>query len=791
MPVQVSYPGVYIQEEPSGVRTITGVSTSVALFVGMTGRGPMDSAVSLLSFAEYERTYGADTVVSETTDQVRQFFLNGGRQAYVIRIAAGAVAAAADLRNEAGVAVLHVEAAEAGAIGDSIRIEVNYNTSQPEATFNLVVSRESIVAGVPQFFDTEIIGDLSMDPAAARFVETTVAQESRLIRAEVHSSAPLPFAGYSMSGRAETAILAALNAEIAAAGGSGSFQVSVDRGAFAPITLTGTVTSSDIATAINTASVPLGGGTVSVQAPLVPGGGGRALLIVSATAGGRVRIQPGLSNDLAGPMHLGTTNDGLEVDGHAARRPAPTGLFASLGALDSTDPNWLLRFGTLLHADPANLPDLVLTTTTLPVDTVAMAGLPATAFWEAVPPDGTTSLRNARAALQVMATLIAAGTTNYLPSLQGFRLVLNQTYPSVAEQQGVTASTAGTFNIANAANGYLGVGANVRRAPLGVTPPGLTYVSGGAAGADGNKPAPADYTTAYATASRDIDLFNLLLLPRVLRDGNGSSQSDSERATLWGPASAYCREERAFLIMDPPDTWISAQTATSGPTGIGNLRIEVVGDHAMVAWPRLRIPDPLTGQLRTVDPAGSVAEVAARIDGSRGVWKAPAGLEATIIGVRGVARGVSDPENGQLNPQAINVIRQLPPGIVVWGSRTLAGFDNSGENDYKYVPVRRFALFLEESLYRGLHFAVFEPNDEPLWAQIRLAAGAFMNGLFRRGAFQGQKASDAYFVKCNSETTTQNDINLGIVNVIVGFAPLKPAEFVVVTLRQLAGQVQT
>jgi phage tail sheath protein FI len=98
---------------------------------------------------------------------------------------------------------------------------------------------------------------------------------------------------------------------------------------------------------------------------------------------------------------------------------------------------------------------------------------------------------------------------------------------------------------------------------------------------------------------------------------------------------------------------------------------------------------------------------------------------------------------------------------------------------------------MEESLYRGLKFAVFEPNDEPLWAQIRLTAGAFMNNLFRQGAFQGQKARDAYFVKVDAETTTQNDINLGIVNVVVGFAPLKPAEFVVITIQQIAGQVQT
>jgi phage tail sheath protein FI len=136
-------------------------------------------------------------------------------------------------------------------------------------------------------------------------------------------------------------------------------------------------------------------------------------------------------------------------------------------------------------------------------------------------------------------------------------------------------------------------------------------------------------------------------------------------------------------------------------------------------------------------------------------------------------------------------VRQFPNGIVVWGSRTVAGFDNSGENDYKYVPVRRTALFIEESLYRGLQWAVFEPNDEPLWAELSLAAGAFMNNLFRRGAFQGATAREAYFVKCDAETTTQNDINLGIVNVVIGFAPLKPAEFVVITLRQLAGQVQT
>jgi hypothetical protein len=214
----------------------------------------------------------------------------------------------------------------------------------------------------------------------------------------------------------------------------------------------------------------------------------------------------------------------------------------------------------------------------------------------------------------------------------------------------------------------------------------------------------------------------------------------------------------------------------------------LVKDHAATYWPRLRInPD---GNSRYIDPSGSIAGLMSRIDSNRGVWKAPAGLEADIRGVLGVSVLMSDPENGLLNQRALNVVRAFPNGIISWGARTMDGFDNSGNDDYKYVPVRRFALFIEESLYRGLKFAVFEPNDEPLWAQIRLAAGAFMNNLFRQGAFAGRTAREAFFVKVDKETTTQNDINLGIVNVIVGFAPLKPAEFVVVTLQQQAGQVQ-
>ena len=165
-------------------------------------------------------------------------------------------------------------------------------------------------------------------------------------------------------------------------------------------------------------------------------------------------------------------------------------------------------------------------------------------------------------------------------------------------------------------------------------------------------------------------------------------------------------------------------------------------------------------------------------------------MDAAIAGIQGLTVPLTDDEQGSLNPKAVNCIRNFPVfGSVVWGARTLRGDDQLAD-DWKYLPVRRTALFIEESLYRGTKWVVFEPNDEPLWASIRLSIGAFMHDLFRQGAFQGATPRDAYFVKCDHDTTTQNDINLGRVNIAVGFAPLKPAEFVVITIEQMAGQVE-
>jgi phage tail sheath protein FI len=214
-----------------------------------------------------------------------------------------------------------------------------------------------------------------------------------------------------------------------------------------------------------------------------------------------------------------------------------------------------------------------------------------------------------------------------------------------------------------------------------------------------------------------------------------------------------------------------------------------VSKNAAIYWPRLVIADPLArGAARDVGPSGAVAGIFARTDATRGVWKAPAGIEATL---RGADLGVvvNDADSAVLNPLGVNVLRTFPVvGNVVWGARTLVGADVLA-SEWKYIPVRRTALFIEQSLRAGLKWVVFEPNDEPLWSQIRLNVGSFLQDLFRKQAFQGATPRAAYFVRCDQTTTTQGDIDRGVVNILVGFAPLKPAEFVVIQIQQqTAGQ---
>ncbi|PTR05757.1 hypothetical protein C8R32_1163 [Nitrosospira sp. Nsp5] len=287
-------------------------------------------------------------------------------------------------------------------------------------------------------------------------------------------------------------------------------------------------------------------------------------------------------------------------------------------------------------------------------------------------------------------------------------------------------------------------------------------------------------------ALEKADLFNLLCIPPFSFDEDIGVPTRVE-------AAKYCRDRRALYIVDPLRVWdepadLRAETngLDSEEWGLGR------SENAALYWPMLRIPDSLQqGRLADFAPCGAVAGVMARTDSQRGVWKAPAGIEATLDGVPELKIKLTDGENGQLNPLGVNCLRAFPEiGRVVWGARTLRGADSLA-SEWKYVSVRRLALFIEESLFRGTQWVVFEPNDEPLWSQIRLNIGSFMHTLFRQGAFQGKSTREAYYVKCNSETTTQNDINLGIVNIEVGFLPLKPAEFVVIRIQQMTGDIPT
>ena len=286
-------------------------------------------------------------------------------------------------------------------------------------------------------------------------------------------------------------------------------------------------------------------------------------------------------------------------------------------------------------------------------------------------------------------------------------------------------------------------------------------------------------------ALEKADLFNLMCIPPY-------TASNDVSTALIAQAVAYCKKRRAMLLVDPPSSWTNKAIAKQEfSTGTYPGITGSISNYAALFFPRLKQPNLLhDNQIEEFVPCGAAAGVFARTDAQRGVWKAPAGQEASLVGVPQLSVSLTDDENGELNPLGINCLRAFPViGRVVWGARTLEGADRLA-SEWKYIPVRRLALFIEESLYRGTQWVVFEPNDEPLWAQIRLNVGAFMQNLFRQGAFQGKTPREAYLVKCDKETTTQNDINLGIVNILVGFAPLKPAEFVIIKIQQLAGQIE-
>ena len=627
--VQVSYPGVYIVEKSSGVRTITGVATSIAAFVGFTRKGVPDKAIAITSFADFERSHGGLDRDSPVSYAVRQFFTNGGTQALIVRVAVGHATAAWVLQDTAPVPVLDVEAASPGAWGSGLRLTVQTTgVRNPDADFNLVVSE--LQPDGSTLVPIETHRNLNLDANSAQFVESVVNNTSSAVR----------------------------------------------------VTRRGGLAFGDVGFAVSTA----------VAFPLAP------------------------SNTTIG------------------------------GTVDGNTP-FLLTLG---GAPWANIANLVTSVTTA----ITTAGLGARLAASETGPDGQAGAGHLRlestTAGESSSVVIAGGSFG-----------------------GLTAVT--HLGLANGGREFTGAAEHRPAAAINVIPstPGADGNRGGAVDLVGS---PAAKTGIYALL--DVDLFNLLMIPETF------DMTAGQEAAVIPAAVALCEARRAFYIVDAPSNRTLANIGAWANAASQSR-------NAATYFPPVRIVDPLDGlRPHAMAPSGTLAGVYARTDATRGVWKAPAGTDATLNGVLDINIPVNDLENGQINPLGVNVLRSFPAyGRVSWGARTMKGADAQAD-EYKYIPIRRLALFLEESLYRGTQWVVFEPNDEPLWAQIRLNLGAFMNGLFRQGAFQGKTPSEAFFVKCDKETTTQADRNLGIVNIIVGFAPLKPAEFVIITIQQIAGDLQ-
>ena len=637
MPVQTSFPGVYVVERPSGVRTITGVATSVTAFVGVTRMGPVNEPRRLRSVADFVRIFGAPLDADRPMGHmVGHFFTNGGGEAVVVRVANQATAAAVTLSNADG-EVLELAARDPGAfatrIGPSgLEATVEYGTStNPNDLFSLVLSLfgQDPRTGQPVLLAQETYLNLSMSPRHPAYAVTALERSALVTAAEPETPATSADNGHSTSRDA-------LPDTITFGAGNNLLRVAVDGGAPVDVTLFPDDTQ--------------GTGTIDAA----PGEVVTELTARFDDAG--IGVTPSLDND-----RLRLQSDTTGADSAVVVLPAP-------GADASKD----LRLGLAFGGEEVS---------------------------------GAASLRPLE--------------TGRNPA--GFS----------------GGSDGGTVGAAD------------------LVPPGG---SGG----------------IFALSTLLFPRFNLLCLPGLT--------TDDDQAL--GAALAYCRQERAFLLVDTPSDW------TVDPPELGSL--PALGEHGAVYYPRLRqVEVGLGGSASELDlPAsGAVAGVMARIDAARGVWKAPAGLEAGIAGIAGLDRPTDDALSGLLNPRGVNVLRTFPgAGTVVWGVRTLKG-DDTQASEFKYIPVRRLTNFIASSLYLGTQFAVFEPNDPELWGQLRLAVGTFMRGLFRQGAFQQSSSraeTDSFFVTCDETTNPQAEIDLGRVNVVVGFAPLKPAEFVIITITQIS-----
>ncbi|HEX2090773.1 MAG TPA: phage tail sheath C-terminal domain-containing protein [Longimicrobiaceae bacterium] len=719
MPVQVSYPGVYLQEIPSGVHTITGVATSITAFVGRTPRGPVDEPIRINSFADFQRTFGGLSPRSSVSYAVRDFFQNGGSTAVVVRVVG------------------------TGAARARLNLAANQN-SDVALSAALTVARLALSAS-------------RVKDATANDVATAAERAARGYVAEPAKSA--------------AAAVAKAVRDLVPASGNPPAPPALAKAAV-----------DEVADAVEKG--------LSRHDEQMPDGAADVLKAIEDTLNKAVETA---SDETKTPAQVaadamaaaGTSEPAKQVaqaaQEYVERRNATPTVDGVLDALFDQVPTTLQ--GDLTGAQPK----------TVPLQLEARSpgswgnSLTVAADREGITPQVASSIHFENGPVNPTDLF---NLTVRLSTPDG--QVVAERYTNVSLRE-----DAGAYRLEKVLEGQSALVHYVSGDANAVSVAVAQRVNGSAG--DGLDSAPLDaddYLNHEATkgglyALNKTDLFNLLCIPPDPRDDGAPADTPLE---VYQHAAKYCQDRRAMLILDPPVAWNrNYETSMLDRIDPGEYySFADEGRNAAVYFPRVVQPDPaLGGHQRSFPASGAVAGVIARTDVTRGVWKAPAGLNAGISGISGLELKLTDAENGVLNPKGINCLRSFPVlGNLVWGARTLRGADQLAD-DYKYLPVRRLVLYIEESLYRGTQWAVFEPNDEPLWSQIRLNIGAFMAELFRQGAFQGSSPKDAYFVRCDSTTTTQNDINQGKVNVLVGFAPLKPAEFVIISIQQIAGQIPT
>lgn len=729
MTVTLTAPGVYVQELPGGSRSISGVATSLTAFVGPAARGPANQPTTVSSWSEFDRSFGGLSPTSTMTQVVRHYFQNGGGQALIVRVV-----------NDEQLVLTATAAAVAVAGFDHLRVTTTPGAGTTfDLTAALVDASGAVIDDGDPYSATISLDVAAPDLTAIEGMATGHGTPVSLVTAlgEFPTVVPTAQTTHARSWAPRTVAIGSRAVSSAAVVDLG-LRVSATDAALAVTNfdhLELTVINRDAAAGTFDLTVALAD---AADAVLDDGTNPYSVSLTSLDVAG----------DIAGDIAAATT----------ATVPA-IALVTPDGPASSVVP----RNGTVISVPHEGGHRATLATHTLVLEAASPGvwgdRLAVTTLYEDAESD-TFHLRVAEVADD--GTVVAEEVFHHLsidPLASGaVDRVLAERSQLVRE---VSTDTRATLPGSSPVTVELTGGRD------GLAPRITQDVQGSA----------ADRTGIHALV--DADFFNLLCVPLA-----SWSTADAGHVALWSAAISFCREHRAVALLDPPQEWASAAAAVAGATSFA-LRDE----NAALYFPRVHVPDPLIGgRLAPFPPCGVVGGAIARTDAQRGIWKAPAGVEVTLAGVPELALPLTDPQQGQLNTLGINCLRAFPVyGRVVWGARTLRGADVLA-SEWKYLPVRRLALYLEESLRRGTQWAVFEGNDETLWSQLRLSVGAFMHQMFRQGAFQGASAAEAYFVKCDSETTIAADRDRGVVNVVVGFAPLRPAEFVIIKLQQLADQ---